>query len=76
MSNKLLNNITHVIFLAVYYDIGKLASRVDFVNLLAFNQKTPERNEQEANYPAPIFESDGGVHEENVDDTVKYVANH
>ncbi|XP_076756308.1 imaginal disc growth factor 4 isoform X1 [Xylocopa sonorina] len=52
---------------SIYYDARLLAPNIDAVHLLAFDQKTPERNPQEADYPAPIYESYGRVPDDNVD---------
>ncbi|XP_043523463.1 chitinase-like protein EN03 isoform X1 [Frieseomelitta varia] len=54
---------------SVYYDARLLAPNIDAVHLFTFDQKTPERNPQEADYPAPIYESYGRVPQDNVDAT-------
>ncbi|XP_076180390.1 imaginal disc growth factor 4 isoform X2 [Ptiloglossa arizonensis] len=61
---------------SVYYDARLLAPNIDAVHLLAFDQKTPERNPQEADYPAPIYESYGRVLDDNVDRTTRYWLEH
>ncbi|KAK9297612.1 hypothetical protein QLX08_008755 [Tetragonisca angustula] len=57
---------------SVYYDARLLAPNIDAVHLFTFDQKTPERNPQEADYPAPIYESYGRVPQDNVDATTRY----
>lgn len=57
---------------SVYYDARLLAPNIDAVHLFTFDQKTPERNPQEADYPAPIYESYGRVPQDNVDATARY----
>ncbi|XP_076632361.1 imaginal disc growth factor 4 isoform X2 [Colletes latitarsis] len=57
---------------SVYYDARLLAPNIDAVHLFTFDQKTPIRNPQEADYPAPIYESFGRVLDDNVDRTTRY----
>ncbi|XP_053984569.1 chitinase-like protein EN03 isoform X1 [Hylaeus volcanicus] len=52
---------------SIYYDARLLAPNIDAVHLFAFDQKSPERNPQEADYPSPIYESYGRVPDDNVD---------
>nr|XP_031830220.1 chitinase-like protein EN03 isoform X1 [Nomia melanderi]XP_031830221.1 chitinase-like protein EN03 isoform X1 [Nomia melanderi] len=54
---------------SIYYDARLLAPNIDAVHLMTFDQKTPERNPQEGDYPAPIYESYGRVPQDNVDAT-------
>ncbi|XP_076237232.1 imaginal disc growth factor 4 isoform X1 [Calliopsis andreniformis] len=54
---------------SIYYDARLLAPNIEAVHLFAFDQKTPQRNPQEADYPAPIYESYGRVPQDNVDAT-------
>ncbi|XP_076378568.1 imaginal disc growth factor 4 isoform X1 [Megalopta genalis] len=54
---------------SVYYDARLLAPNIDAVHLFTFDQKSPERNPQEADYPAPIYESYGRVIDDNIDAT-------
>ncbi|PBC29668.1 Chitinase protein Idgf4 [Apis cerana cerana] len=54
---------------SVYYDARLLAPNIDAVHLFTFDQKTPERNPREGDYPAPIYESYGRVPQDNVDST-------
>ena len=49
-----------------------MAPNIDAVHLFTFDQKTPERNPQEADYPAPIYESYGRVPQDNVDATTRW----
>jgi len=44
-----------------------LAPNIDAVHLFAFDQKTPERNAKEADYPAPIYGSYGRIADDNID---------
>ncbi|XP_076288904.1 imaginal disc growth factor 4 isoform X2 [Lasioglossum baleicum] len=57
---------------SVYYDARLLAPNIDAVHLFTFDQKTPERNPQEGDYPAPIYESYGRVAQDNVDAAARY----
>ena len=57
---------------SIYYDSRLLAPNIDAVHLLTFDQKTPERNPQEGDYPAPIYESYGRVPQDNIDGTTRY----
>ncbi|XP_012288384.1 chitinase-like protein Idgf4 isoform X2 [Orussus abietinus] len=57
---------------SVYYDARLIAPNLDAVHILAFDQKTPERNPKEADYPAPIYESYGRVPQDNIDSSVRY----
>lgn len=68
-SNKLRNSVSTII---VYYDARGLAPYVDFINLLAFDFYTPERNPKEADYPAPLYELIDRKQDENIDVQVSY----
>ncbi|XP_066601682.1 chitinase-like protein Idgf4 [Prorops nasuta] len=57
---------------SVYYDARLLSPNIDAVHLWAFDQKTPERNPKEADFPAPIYESYGRVPQDNVDAAARY----
>lgn len=57
---------------SVYYDARLLAPNIDAVHLFTFDQKTPERNPQEGDYPAPIYESYGRIAQDNVDAAARY----
>nr|XP_034185610.1 chitinase-like protein Idgf4 isoform X2 [Osmia lignaria] len=61
---------------SVYFDARLLAPNIDAVHLFTFDQKTPERNPQEADYPAPIYESYGRGIEDNVDVPTRYWLEH
>ena len=61
---------------SVYFDARLLAPNIDAVHLFTFDQKTPERNPQEADYPAPIYESYGRGTEDNVDVPTRYWLEH
>ncbi|KAK9878477.1 hypothetical protein WA026_022119 [Henosepilachna vigintioctopunctata] len=56
----------------VYYDPKLLAPHVDFVNLMAYDFYTPQRNPEEADYTSPIFELVDRRFDENVDFQVNY----
>ncbi|KAH8263728.1 hypothetical protein KR044_013000, partial [Drosophila immigrans] len=57
-----------------YFDIPRLNSLVDFVNLAAFDFVTPERNPEEADYTAPLFNepSQERLPHYNIDFQVQY----
>jgi chitinase len=57
---------------SIYYDARLLHSNVDAVHLMAFDQRTPERNPKEADLPAPIYEKYGQIPDENIDASVRY----
>lgn len=57
---------------SVYYDARILGPNVDAIHVLAFDQKTPERNPKEADYPAPVYESYGRESADNVDHMTRY----
>lgn len=59
-------------FVLVYYDARVLSPHIDAVHLFAFDQKTPERNPKEADFPAPIYDSYGRVPDDNVDAPTRY----
>lgn len=44
-----------------YFDIPSIAPNLDFINLAAFDFLTPERNPEEADFTAPIYE----LHDQN-----------
>ncbi|XP_012226314.1 chitinase-like protein Idgf4 isoform X2 [Linepithema humile] len=57
---------------SVYYDARLLSPNVDAVHLFAFDQKTPERNAKEADFPAPVYGSYGRGVDENIDAATRY----
>ncbi|EZA50249.1 chitinase-like protein Idgf4 isoform X2 [Ooceraea biroi] len=57
---------------SVYYDARLLAPNIEAVHLFAFDQKTPDRNPKEADYPAPIYGSYGRVADDNVNAASRY----
>ncbi|CAG9136023.1 Chitinase-like protein en03 [Plutella xylostella] len=59
----------------IYCDVPAIINFVDYVNLLAFDYFTPERNEKEADYTAPIYAPQNRHPEQNVDAAVKYWRN-
>ncbi|KAL6261127.1 hypothetical protein P5V15_008656 [Pogonomyrmex californicus] len=61
---------------SVYYDARLLAPNIEAVHLFAFDQKTPERNAKEADFPAPIYGSYGRVAEDNIDVQARYWLEH
>lgn len=56
----------------MYYDARLLSPNLDAVHLLAFDQKTPDRNPKEADYPAPIYAGYGRIPQDNVDASARY----
>ncbi|XP_045472531.1 chitinase-like protein Idgf4 [Harmonia axyridis] len=56
----------------VYYDPKLIAPHVDFVNLMAYDFYTPERNPEEADNTSPLFELVDRRTDENVDFQVNY----
>ncbi|XP_044751450.1 chitinase-like protein Idgf4 [Coccinella septempunctata] len=57
---------------SVYYDPKLIAPHVDFVNLMAYDFYTPQRNPEEADYTSPLFELVDRRFDENVDFQVNY----
>ncbi|XP_047351207.1 chitinase-like protein EN03 [Vespa velutina] len=57
---------------SVYYEARLLSPNLDAIHLMTFDQKTPERNPKEADYPAPVYSSYGRVPEDNIDSSVRY----
>ncbi|KAI4483190.1 hypothetical protein M0804_008245 [Polistes exclamans] len=57
---------------SIYYEARLLTPNIDAVHLLTFDQKTPERNPKEADYPAPVYESYGRIPQDNIDSSVRY----
>ena len=49
-----------------------LGEIVDGVHLMAFDQKTPERNPNQADYPAPIYHNYNRVSQDNIAFTVRH----
>lgn len=62
-----------LLLLTVYYDARLLAPNIEAVHLFAFDQKTPEYNPKEADFPAPIYGSYGRVPEDNIDVSARQV---
>ncbi|XP_072391421.1 chitinase-like protein Idgf4 [Diabrotica undecimpunctata] len=56
----------------VYYDPRNLAPYLDFIILHAFDFYTPSRNEELADFPAPLYELIDRRGDENIDAWVKY----
>ncbi|XP_046478950.1 chitinase-like protein Idgf4 [Neodiprion pinetum] len=61
---------------SIYYDARALTPNIEAVHLFAFDQKTPDRNPKDADYPAPIYESYGRAFDENIDGQVRYWLEH
>ncbi|KAL0106418.1 hypothetical protein PUN28_016264 [Cardiocondyla obscurior] len=61
---------------SIYYDARLLAPNIEAVHLFAFDQKTPERNAKEADFPAPVYASYGRVAEDNIDVQARYWLEH
>lgn len=61
----------HIFFfttiISVYYDIESLVPNVDFINLWAFDKKTPLRNPKSADVTAPIYENFNGIADDHLD---------
>uniref|UniRef100_A0A904A3V2 GH18 domain-containing protein n=1 Tax=Anopheles quadriannulatus TaxID=34691 RepID=A0A904A3V2_ANOQN len=55
----------------IFLDIPLLKDNIDYVNVAAYDQQTPERNPKEGDYTAPIYEPTERVVGNNVDDKVK-----
>ena len=62
----------HFSFFSVYYQPRLLAPNVEAVHLMAFDQLTPERNPETADYPAPIYHNMDRVPQDNIDFQVNY----
>uniref|UniRef100_A0A182QSI8 GH18 domain-containing protein n=1 Tax=Anopheles farauti TaxID=69004 RepID=A0A182QSI8_9DIPT len=56
---------------SLFLDIPLLKDNLEYVNLAAYDQQTPERNPKEGDYTAPIYEPAERVVGNNVDDKVK-----
>ncbi|XP_055539506.1 chitinase-like protein Idgf4 [Wyeomyia smithii] len=57
---------------SVFLDVFLLKDNLDYINLAAFDQQTPERNPKEADYTAPIYEPTERVVGNNIDAKVSY----
>ncbi|CAH1183293.1 unnamed protein product [Phaedon cochleariae] len=56
----------------VYYDPRSLAPHLDFIALHAFDFYTPQRNNELADFPSPLYELIDRRGDENIDAWVKY----
>ncbi|XP_055594590.1 chitinase-like protein Idgf4 [Uranotaenia lowii] len=56
----------------VFMDIPLLKDNIDYVNLAAFDQQTPERNPKEGDFTSPIYEPEGRVVGNNVEGKVNH----
>ncbi|KAH8272701.1 hypothetical protein KR026_004588 [Drosophila bipectinata] len=61
-----------VISISVFFDVPALINNLDYVNLHAYDFQTPERNNEVADFPAPIYELNERNPEANVNYQVKY----
>ena len=55
-----------------YFDVPAIINYLDFVNVAAFDQQTPDRNPKEADFPAPIYVLNERNPEFNIDFQVNY----
>lgn len=55
----------------IFMDVLLLKDNLDYINLAAFDQQTPERNPKEADFNAPIYEPTERVLDNNVEGKVK-----
>lgn len=57
---------------SIFMDVPLLKDNLDYVNLAAFDQQTPERNPKEGDFTAPIYEPTERVEGNNVDAEASY----
>ncbi|XP_055594594.1 chitinase-like protein Idgf4 [Uranotaenia lowii] len=60
----------------MFMDVPLLKDYVDYINLAAFDQQTPERNPKEGDYTGPIYEPEGRVEGNNIDAKVNHWLSH
>ncbi|TMW48511.1 hypothetical protein DOY81_006409 [Sarcophaga bullata] len=60
---------------SLFYDVPAIVNNLDYVNLMAFDFQTPERNPEVADFPAPIYELNDRNPEFNVNYQVQYWLN-
>ncbi|XP_061389960.1 chitinase-like protein Idgf4 [Musca vetustissima] len=60
---------------SLFYDVPALVNNLDYVNLMAFDFQTPERNPEVADFPAPLYELNERNPESNVNFQVNYWLN-
>lgn len=62
---------------SLFFDIPAIINNLDYVNLMAYDFQTPERNPEVADFPAPIYELSDRYPEANVNFQTQYwVQNH
>lgn len=68
------SNINHIIttFFAVFIDIPEVVPHYDLIQLATYDFQTPDRNPYEADYPAPIYDLNERIPENNVNYQVTY----
>lgn len=57
---------------SLYYDVPALVNNIDYVNILAFDFQTPDRNPKVADFPSPIYLP----HERDPEGFVEYQINY
>ncbi|XP_065164237.1 chitinase-like protein Idgf4 isoform X2 [Atheta coriaria] len=61
---------------SIYFDVHSIIPQVDFVNLMAFDFRTPKRNPKEVDYPAPLYNLIDRKEDENGNAWVQYWLTH
>lgn len=56
---------------SVYHDIRALSPYLDQIHLMTFDYFSPDRQKEEADYPAPLYKPSGREDSPNVDATVR-----
>lgn len=62
-------------YFIVFYDVPAIINNLDYVNLMAFDFQTPDRNPEVADFPAPIYELNERNPEFNINYQVQYWLN-
>ncbi|KAI9590205.1 chitinase-like protein Idgf4 [Glossina fuscipes] len=57
---------------SLFYDVPAIVNNLDYVNLMAYDFQTPQRNPEVADFPAPIYELNERNPESNVNYQVQY----
>ncbi|XP_067005025.1 chitinase-like protein EN03 [Anabrus simplex] len=57
---------------SLYYEAKEIPKYVDFINLMTFDFKTPERNSDEADYPAALYPGGGRDAESTADGNIRW----
>lgn len=63
-------------YFAVFIDIPEVAPHYDIIQLATYDFQTPTRNPYEADFPAPIYELNERVPQNNVNFQVQYWLGH